>query len=152
MRIINEQIIQSARRQRETVNNRMDVAPWSRHQRPRRGLAAAIAIAASFISFIAGYGVRANISQSDIQPMAQSILVQHDTIVHTETVRDTVYQMRTVTKYVKPLTAQSSPAIDQKTLWIIISARMKPNKRLVPCYATTSHTPYWPLHEVLGYN
>ena len=94
MRITNEQIIQSARRQRETVNNRMDVAPWSRHQRPRRGLAAAIAIAASFISFIAGYGVRANISQSDIQPMAQSILVQHDTIVHTETVRDTVYQMR----------------------------------------------------------
>lgn len=49
MRITNEQIIQSARRQRETVNNRMDVAPWSRHQRPRHGLAAAIAIAASFI-------------------------------------------------------------------------------------------------------
>jgi hypothetical protein len=116
MRITNEQIIQSARRQRETVNNRMDVAPWSRHQRPRRGFAAVIAIAASFISFIAGYGVRANISQSDIQPMAQSILVQHDTIVHTETVRDTVYQMRTVTKYVKPLTAQSSPAIDQKAI------------------------------------
>ena len=64
MRITNEQIIQSARRQRETVNNRMDVAPWSRHQRPRRGLAAAIAIAASFISFITGYGVHANISQS----------------------------------------------------------------------------------------
>ena len=116
MRITNEQIIQSARRQRETVNNRMDVAPWSRHQRPRRGFAAVIAIAASFISFIAGYGVRANISKSDIQPMAQNVLVQHDTIVHTETVRDTVYQMRTVTKYVKPLTAQSSPAIDQKTM------------------------------------
>lgn len=121
MRITNEQIIQSARRQRETVNNRMDVAPWSRHQRPRRGLAAVIAIAASVISFIAGYGVRANISQSDIQPMAQNALVQHDTIVHTETVRDTVYQTRTVTKYVKPLTAQSSPAIDQNTTYKQIS-------------------------------
>ena len=64
MRITNEQIIQSARRQRETVNNRMDVAPWSRHQRPRRGFAAVIAIAASFISFIAGYGVRVVISSS----------------------------------------------------------------------------------------
>ena len=64
MRITNEQIIQSARRQRETVNNRMDVAPWSRPQRPRRGFAAVIAIAASFISFIAGYGVRVVISSS----------------------------------------------------------------------------------------
>lgn len=116
MSITNEQIIQSARRQRETVNNRMDVAPWSRHQRPRRGLAAVIAIAASVISFIAGYGVRVNMSQSDIQPMAQNILVQHDTIVHTETVCDTVYQTRIVTKYVKPLTAQTSPVIDQKVM------------------------------------
>jgi len=116
MRITNEQIIQSARRQRETVNNRMDVTPWSRHQRPRRGLAAVMAIAASFISFIAGYGVRANISQSDIQPMAQNVLVQHDTIVHTETVRDTIYQTRIVTKYVKPLTAQTSPVIDQMVM------------------------------------
>ena len=34
----------------------------------------------------------------------------------TETVRDTVYQTRTVTKYVKPLTAQTSPVIDQKVM------------------------------------
>ena len=84
--ITNEQIIQSARRQRQSVNSRMDVETWHPHHRHGRGIAAAIAIAASFISFIAGYGIRANMSQSDIQPMAQNILVQHDTIVHTETV------------------------------------------------------------------
>ena len=106
MKITNEQIIQSARRQRESANSRMGVEPWHPHHRQGRGIAAVIAIAASFISFIVGYGFRANMSQSDIQPMAQNILVQHDTIVHTETVRDTVYQTRTVTKYVKPLTAQ----------------------------------------------
>ena len=83
MKISNEQIIQSARRQRESVNSRMGVETWHPHHRHSRGIAAAIAIAASFISFIAGYGVRANMSQSDIQPMAQNILVQHDTIVHT---------------------------------------------------------------------
>ena len=96
MKISNEQIIQSARRQRESVNSRMGVEPWHPHHRHSRGIAAAIAIAASFISFIAGYGVRANMSQSDIQPMAQNILV--------------------VTKYVKPLTAQTSPVIDQKVM------------------------------------
>ena len=116
MKITNEQIIQSARRQRQSVNGHIDVEPWYAHHRQRNGIAVATGIAASFISFIAGYGVRANISQSDIQPMAQNVLVQHDTIVHTETVRDTVYQMRTVTKYVKLLTAQSSPAIDQKAI------------------------------------
>ena len=116
MRITNEQIIQSARRQRESANSRMGVEPWHHHHRQGRGIAAVIAIAAAFISFIVGYGFRANMSQSDIQPMAQNILVQHDTIVHTETVRDTVYQTRTVTKYVKPLTAQTSPVIDQKVM------------------------------------
>ena len=90
MRITNEQIIQSARHQRESVNSRMGVETWHPHHRHSRGIAAAIAIAASFI--------------------------QHDTIVHTETVRDTVYQTRTVTKYVKPLTAQTSPVIDQKVM------------------------------------
>ena len=66
MRITNEQIIQSARRQRESANSRMGVEPWHHHHRQGRGIAAVIAIAASFISFIAGYGVRVNMSQSDI--------------------------------------------------------------------------------------
>ena len=109
MQISNEQIIQSARRQREAVNNRMDVEPWSHSHRRGRGLAAAIGIAASLVSFIAGYGLHANMSQSDIQPLAQTIQVQHDTIMHTETIRDTIYQTRIVTKYVKPLMAQTEP-------------------------------------------
>lgn len=109
MKISNEQIIQSARRQREAVNNRMDVEPWSHGHRRGRGLAAVIGIAASLISFIAGYGLHANMSQPDLQPLAQTVKVQHDTIMQTETIRDTVYQMRTVTKYVKTLMAQTEP-------------------------------------------
>ena len=109
MQITNEQIIQSARRQRESVNNRMDVELWSHSHRWSRGLAAAIGIAAMLVSFIAGYGLHANMSQSDIQPLAQTLKVEHDTIVQTETIRDTVYQTRTVTKYVKPLMAQTEP-------------------------------------------
>ena len=109
MQISNEQIIQSARRQREAVNNRMDVEPWSHSHRRGRGLAAVIGIAASLVSFIAGYGLHANMSQSDLQPLAQTIQVQHDTIMHTETIRDTIYQTRIVTKYVKPLMAQTEP-------------------------------------------
>ena len=109
MKISNEQIIQSARRQREAVNNRMDVEPWSHSHRRGRGLAAVIGIAASLVSFIAGYGLHANMSQSDLQPLAQTIQVQHDTIMHTETIRDTIYQTRIVTKYVKPLMAQTEP-------------------------------------------
>lgn len=67
----------------------------------------------SLVSFIAGYGVHANVSQSDIQPLAQAVKVQHDAIMQTETIRDTIYQTRTVTKtvtkYVEPLTAQTEP-------------------------------------------
>ena len=109
MKISNEQIIQSARRQREAVNNRMDVEPWSHSHRRGHGLAAVIGIAASLVSFIAGYGLHSNMSQSDLQPLAQTIQVQHDTIMHTETIRDTIYQTRIVTKYVKPLMAQTEP-------------------------------------------
>lgn len=114
MKITNEQIIQSARRLRQSVNGHIDVESWYAHHRQRHGIGVAIGIAASFISFIVGYGFRANMSQSDIPPMAKNILVQRDTIVYTETIRDTIYQMRIVTKNVKSLTAQTSPAIDQK--------------------------------------
>lgn len=113
MQITNEQIIQSARRQREAVNNRMDVEPWSHSHRRGRGLAAAIGIAASLVSFIAGYGLHANMSQPDVQPLAQTVKVQHDTIMQKETIRDTIYQTRTVTrtvtKHVESLTAQREP-------------------------------------------
>ena len=109
--ITNEQIIQSARRQRKAVENRMDVEPW-RSQRPqRRGIAAAIAIAASLISFIAGYGLHSKIAQPDAQPLAQNIQVMHDTVMQIKTVRDTVYQMRVVTKHDKPLMAQKTTEV-----------------------------------------
>lgn len=107
-KITDEQIIQSARRQRQSVDNRIGVEPWHPHGKGR-GLAAAIAIAASIISFIAGYGLCANKHQSDVRSVAQKIQIQHDTILQTETIRDTVYQTRVVTKYLKPMTAQVSP-------------------------------------------
>ena len=43
MKISNEQIIQSARRQRESVNSRMGVETWHPHHRHSRGLLLATA-------------------------------------------------------------------------------------------------------------
>ena len=113
-KITDEQIIQSARRQRQSVENRMDVGQWSPRPRQRRGHTAITAIAASIVSFIIGYGIHASIPQQKTQPLAQTVKIQHDTIMQIETIRDTVYQTRTVTKIVnqkraKPLMAQSSP-------------------------------------------
>ena len=108
MKISNEQIIQSARRQRQAVDSQMSVAPWPPRRRQGRSIAAVIAIAASLVSFIAGYGIRGKVSQPEAQPLAQSIVVQHDTIMRVETVRDTVYQTRVVTRYEKPLMAQQT--------------------------------------------
>lgn len=106
--ITNEQIIQSARRQRQTVNNRIDVEPWQSHRRKDRGIAAAIAVAASLISFIAGYGLHSKMAQPNKQSLAQTIQVQHDTIMHIETIRDTVYQTRVVTKYKERLLVRNT--------------------------------------------
>ena len=106
--ITNDQIIQSARRQRQAVDSQMSVAPWQPRRRQSRTFAAIIAIAASLVSFIAGYGIRGKVSQPEAQPLAQSIVVQHDTIMQVETVRDTIYQTRVVTRYEKPLIAQQT--------------------------------------------
>ena len=106
--ITNDQIIQSARRQRQAVDSQMSVAPWQPRRRQSRTIAAIIAIAASLVSFIAGYGIRGKVSQPEAQPLAQSIVVQHDTIMQVETVRDTIYQTRVVTRYEKPLIAQQT--------------------------------------------
>ena len=108
MKISNEQIIQSARRQRQAVDSQMNVAPWHPRRRQGRSIAAVIAIAASLVSFIAGYGIRGKVSQPEAQPLAQSIVVQHDTIMQVETVRDTIYQTRVVTRYAQPLIAQQT--------------------------------------------
>ena len=113
--ITNEQIIQSARRQRQSVNSRMEVEPWH-HHRQGRGIAAAITIAASLISFIAGYGIHSKMSQPITQPMAQVVQVQHDTIMQVETIRDTIYQTRIVTKQAKPKRVQPTPTTRQRIL------------------------------------
>ena len=93
--ITNDQIIQSARRQRQAVDSQMSVAPWQPRHRQSRTIAAIIAVAASLVSFIAGYGIRGKVSLPEAQPLAQSIVVQHDTttVHHRDTTfrRDSVY-------------------------------------------------------------
>ena len=115
-KITDEQIIQSARRQRKAIDQRIDVEPWHHHRRQGRGFAAAITIAASLISFIAGYGIHSKMSQPITQPMAQVVQVQHDTIMMTETIRDTVYQTRIVTQHAKPKRVQPTPTTRQRML------------------------------------
>ena len=63
MKISNDQIIQSARRQRQTVDSQMSVAPWKTRRRQSHTIAAIIAVAASLVSFIAGYRIRGKASQ-----------------------------------------------------------------------------------------
>jgi hypothetical protein len=106
--ITNDEIIQSARRQRQAIDSQMSVAPWQPRQRQGRYTATIVAVAASLVSFIAGYGIRGKVSQPEAQPLAQSIVVQHDTIRQVATVRDTIYQTRIVTRYEKPLMAQQA--------------------------------------------
>lgn len=106
MRISNEQIIESARRQRQQVENRMSVEPWQT-RRLSSGLVDAMGIAACLVSFFAGYALHANRPQPSAPLEAQVVQVQHDTIMQVQTVRDTIYQTRIVTKYEKPLLAES---------------------------------------------
>jgi len=108
MKISNEQIIQSARRQRQAVDSQMSVDPWQPRRRQSRTIAAIIAVAASLVSFIVGYGIRGKASQPEAQPLAQTVVVQHDTIMRVETVRDTIYQTRIVTRYAQPVIAQQT--------------------------------------------
>ena len=109
MNITNDQIIQSARRQRQAVETQMSIDPWQPRRRQSRTMTAIVAVAASLVSFIAGYGIHAKMSAlPDTQPLAQTVVVQHDTITQVATVRDTVYQTRIVTRYEKPLVAQQA--------------------------------------------
>ena len=115
MKISNDQIIQSARRQRQAVDNQMSIAPWQPRRRQSRTIAAIIAVAASLVSFIVGYGIRGKASQPEAQPLAQSIVVQHDTIRQVATVRDTIYQTRIVTRYTQPVIAQQTADAQQSS-------------------------------------
>ena len=116
MKISNEQIIQSARRQRQAVDSQMSVDPWQPRRRQSRTIAAIIAVAASLVSFIAGYGIHAKMSaQPEAQPLAQTVVVQHDTIRQVATVRDTIYQTRIVTRYTQPVIAQQTADAQQSS-------------------------------------
>lgn len=106
--ITNDEIIQSARHQRQAIDSQMSVAPWQPRQRQGRYTATIVAVAASLVSFVAGYGIRGKESQPETQLLAQTVVVQHDTIRQVATVRDTIYQTRIVTRYEKPLMAQQA--------------------------------------------
>ena len=64
-------------------------------------------IAASLVSFFAGYALHTNKNQPTAPLEAQVVQVQHDTIMQVQTVRDTVYQTRIVTKNQEPLLVKS---------------------------------------------
>lgn len=113
MKISNEHIIESARRQRQQVESRMSVETWHAPRRRSRVLVAAMGVAASLISFFAGFALHANMPTANMpidnsqQLAANSLEIRHDTIMQVQTVRDTVYQTRVVTKYEKPMLAES---------------------------------------------
>ena len=116
MKISNEQIIASARRGRQKVESKMTISPFKRTS-PSLWGGWVGAVAASLISFFAGYALHANMPQS--QPaekhLAQVVEVQHDTIMQVQTVRDTIYETRVVTKYEPILTkAEASPTFEEE--------------------------------------
>ena len=119
MKISNEQIIESARRQRQKVEGQMHVEPWQGRQMVNSKWlnGKSIAVAASLISFFAGYALHGGMPQS--QPtenaVAQVVEVQHDTIMQVQTVRDTIYETRVVTKYEPRLAkAEVSPTLEEE--------------------------------------
>ena len=116
MKISNEQIIASARRQRQKIESQMTIPPFKRTS-PSLWGGWVGAIAASLISFFAGYALHANMPQSQPaeNPVAQVVEVQHDTIMQVQTVRDTIYETRVVTKYEPMLAkAEASPTFEEE--------------------------------------
>ena len=116
MKITNEQIIASARRQRQKVESQMTIPPFKRTS-PSLWGGWVGAIAASLVSFFAGYAFHGGMPQSQPaeNPVAQVVEVQHDTIMQVQTVRDTIYQTRVVTKYEPILAkAEASPSPEQE--------------------------------------
>ena len=119
MKITNEQIIESARRGRQKVEHQMRVEPWQGRQMVNSKWlnGKSIAVAASLISFFAGYALHGGMPQSQPaeNPVAQVVEVQHDTIMQVQTVRDTIYETRIVTKYEPMLAkAEASPTPEQE--------------------------------------
>ena len=119
MKISNEQIIASARRQRQKVETQMRVEPWQGRQMVNSKWlnGKSIAVAASLVSFFAGYALHGGMPQSQPteNPVAQVVEVQHDTIMQVQTVRDTIYETRVVTKYEPMLAkAEASPTFEEE--------------------------------------
>jgi hypothetical protein len=116
MKISNEQIIASARRQCQKVESKMTIPPFKRTS-PSLWGGWVGAIAASLVSFFVGYALHANmpLSQPIGNPVAQVVKVQHDTIMQVQTVRDTIYETRVVTKYEPMLAkAEALPTSEQE--------------------------------------
>ena len=117
MKISNEDIIQSARRGRQKVDGQMRVEPWQGRQMVNSKWlnGKSIAVAASLIGFLAGFSLHANMATTDSlearvesqEERGNSLEIRHDTIMQVQIVRDTVYQTRVVTKYEKPMLAES---------------------------------------------
>lgn len=75
------------------------------------------AVAASLVSFFAGYALHGGMPQPQPaeNPVAQVVEVQHDTIMQVQTVRDTIYETRVVTKYEPMLAkAEASPTPEEE--------------------------------------
>ena len=130
MKITNEQIIASARRQRQKVLNTIDHLPLNiDHWTPpetvpskNNGQRSMVngqwwIVAASLVSFFAGYALHGGMPQPQPaeNPVAKVVEMRHDTIMQVQTVRDTIYQIRVVTKYEPMLTkAEASPSPEQE--------------------------------------
>jgi hypothetical protein len=116
MKISNEQIIASARRQRQKVESKMTISPFKRTS-PSLWGGWVGAIAASLVSFFAGYALHGGMPQPQPaeNPVAQVVEVQHDTIMQVQTVRDTIYETRVITKYEPMLAkAEASPTPEEE--------------------------------------
>ena len=116
MKISNEQIIASARRQRQKVESKMTIPPFKRTS-PSLWGGWVGAVAASLVSFFAGYALHGGMPQPQPaeNPVAQVVEVQHDTIMQVQTIRDTIYETRVVTKYEPMLAkAEASPSPEQE--------------------------------------
>ena len=116
MKISNEQIIASARRGRQKVESKMTISPFKRTS-PSLWGGWVGAVAASLVSFFAGYALHGGMPQPQPaeNPVAQVVEVQHDTIMQVQTVRDTIYETRVVTKYEPMLAkAEASPTFEEE--------------------------------------
>ena len=116
MKISNEQIIASARRGRQKVESKMTISPFKRTS-PSLWGGWVGAIAASLVSFFAGYALHGGMPQPQPaeNPVAQVVEVQHDTIMQVQTVRDTIYETRVITKYEPMLAkAEASPTPEEE--------------------------------------